>query len=228
MGAAENTSMPAVVREYASWALRGKPLQASRTVRVTQVGEMMLKPGASPRHFEAREEFAIGQVAFAWHARFPMLGPFALRVTDSYDGHEGRLEVRLLGIPVQRRQGPELAQGEAYRYLAEIAWVPHAILANRQLEWRELDGRTVEVTTLVAGERIAVRLSFNENGEIVSTEAERPRLEAGNAVTPWIGHYSDYQDLGGVRVPTRGEVRWDLPEGPFTYWRGRITSLELD
>ena len=23
-----------------------------------------------------------------------------------------------------------------------------------------------------------------------------------------------------------GEVRWDLPEGPFTYWRGTITSLE--
>jgi hypothetical protein len=28
-------------------------------------------------------------------------------------------------------------------------------------------------------------------------------------------------------VPTRGEVRWDLADGPFTYWRGTITSLEL-
>jgi hypothetical protein len=22
-------------------------------------------------------------------------------------------------------------------------------------------------------------------------------------------------------------VRWELPEGPFTYWRGTVTSLEL-
>jgi hypothetical protein len=22
-------------------------------------------------------------------------------------------------------------------------------------------------------------------------------------------------------------VRWELPDGPFTYWRGTLTSLEL-
>lgn len=226
MGSDENNSLPAVVGAYASWALSGDQ-RAFRTARIAQVGEMVLKPGAAPRRFAATEEFAIGRVAFAWHARFPMVGPLALRVSDSYDGHDGRLEVRVLGLPVQRKRGPELAQGEAYRYLAEIAWVPHAIIANRHLEWRELDGRSVEVATLIAGERIAVRLRFSETGEIVRTEAKRPRLEAGNTVTPWIGLYSDYQDFGAVRVPTRGEVRWELPEGPFTYWRGSITSLEL-
>ncbi len=226
MAPAEMTPLPGVIRDYGYWAVQDERRDAG-SVRVAQVGEMVLKPGASPRRFAATEEFAIGRVAFAWHARFPMVGPLALRVTDSYDGHDGRLEVRLLGLPVQRKRGPELARGEAYRYLAEIAWVPHAILANRQLEWREIDGRTVEVGTLVAGDRVAVRLSFNESGEIVRTEAKRPRLESGNAVTPWIGLYSDYQNLGGVRVPTQGEVRWELPEGPFTYWRGRIASLEL-
>lgn len=43
-----------------------------------------------------------------------------LRVTDRYDGHDGMLEVRALGIPLQRRHGPNLAQGEICRYLAEI------------------------------------------------------------------------------------------------------------
>ncbi len=33
--------------------------------------------------------------------------------------------------------------------------------------------------------------------------------------------------VGGLRVPTRAEVRWELPEGPFTYWLGRITSLDV-
>lgn len=156
-----------------------------------------------------------------------MLGPIAMRVTDSYDGNDGRLEVRFVGMPLQRQSGPQLAQGEAYRYLAEIAWVSQAILANPQLAWQEIDERTVELSTSVQGEHIAVRLIFNEAGEITQTLAERPRLEAGSAITRWIGGYTDYERLAGVLVPTRGEVRWELTDGPFTYWRGSITSLEL-
>ena len=189
---------------------------------------MILKPGAKPRPFTATEEFAVDRVAFDWRARFPMLGPISMRVVDSYDGTDGRLEVRLLGIPVQRKSGQELAQGEAFRYLAELAWAPQAILANPELVWREVDEQTVEVATRVQHEQIAVRLLFNEAGEITQTIAERPRLEAGNAITTWIGEFADYQQLEGVRVPTRGEVSWQLPDGPFVYWRGRITSLDLD
>jgi hypothetical protein len=216
--------LPALVRRYAERVVSGVPVSS---VRVGQTGEMTLKANARPRRFTAIEEFAVDRVAFSWRARFPILGPLGLQVTDSYDGHDGILEVRALGLPLQRKHGPELGQGEAYRYLAEIAWVPHAILANPQLEWRELDERSVEVATRVREERVAVRMVFNEAGEIAQTIAQRPRLEAGNAITPWVGVYSDYQDLGGLRVPRRGEVRWELPEGPVTYWRGSITSLEL-
>jgi hypothetical protein len=188
---------------------------------------MVLRPGAVPRRFSAAEELTVGRVSFAWRARFPILGPISMHVIDSYDEEDGRLDVRLLGLPVQRRPGPQVAQGEAYRYLAEIAWVPHAILANPQLMWRDVDERTVEVSTSVRSEQITVRLIFNERGEIVKTVAERPRLEAGDAVTRWIGKYADYGRLGGLLVPTRGEVSWELPDGPFTYWRGTITSLEV-
>jgi hypothetical protein len=221
-------SLPVAVRRYLERALPGGagPVERVRVrVRVRQDGEMTLKPGARPRRFSATEDFAADHVAFAWRARFPLLGPLALRVTDSYRAGEGLLEVRLAGLPVQRRRGAELAEGEAFRYLAEIAWVPHAILANPELEWSDDGERGVEVATRVAGRRIAVRLEFTPDWEIARTYAERPRAEAGNAVTPWIGEYGEYRTLGGVAVPTRAEVRWELPEGPFTYWRGRITSL---
>jgi hypothetical protein len=219
--------LPELVRAYAERSIGGQ-LQPVGTVRIQQVGEMILKPGAKPRAFIATEEFSVDRVAFAWRARFPMLGPVSMRVIDSYDGTDGRLNVRLLGIPVQHKRGPELAQGEAFRYLAEIAWVPQAILANRHLSWREVDEQTVEVGTSVHDEQIAVRLVFNDAGEIAQTIADRPRSEAGDATTTWIGEYTDYQQLDRVRLPTRGEVRWELPDGPFVYWRGRITSLTLD
>ena len=221
------SALPELVRAYVERCLGGE-LRPVSAVRLQQAGEMVLKRGAKPRAFTATEEFAVDRVAFAWRARFPVLGPLSMRVIDSYDGTEGRLEVRLLGFPLQRKGGPELAQGEAFRYLAEIAWVPQAILANRQLTWRVVDEQTVEVATSVQNEQIAVRLVFNEAQDIAQTIADRPRLEAGNATTTWIGEYADYQQFNGTRLPTRGEVRWELADGPFVYWRGTITSLDLD
>jgi hypothetical protein len=217
--------LPDLLSRYAESALRDAVAPVA-TVRVTQIGEMILKPGKRPLKFDAVEEFAVDRVAFAWRATFPLLGPLAMRVVDSYDGRDGLLEVRILGVPLQRKRGPELAQGEAYRYLAEIPWVPQAILSNSQLEWRKLDEHGVEVATRVAGERLALRLIFNEAAEITQTVAARPRLEAGGEVTQWIGEYHDYASFGGIRMPGRGEVRWELPEGPFTYWRGTITAAE--
>ena len=220
------SSLPALVRGYVERVLPSGSL-AGRTVRLEQIGEMVLNPGAKPRGFRASEVFAIDRVAFAWRAHFPIVGPLGLRVVDGYDGRDGLLEVRLLGLPLQRKRGAEIAAGETFRYLAELAWAPPAILANRELAWRELDARTVEVATDAGDKRIAVRVIFNASGEIEQTAAERPRAEAAGALTPWIGVYGDYQQLGGMRVPTSGEVRWDLDEGPFTYWRGKVTALEL-
>lgn len=132
-------------------------------------------------------------------------------------------------VPVMRAHGQEVSEGEAMRYLSELAWVPHAMHANRQLEWHELDALTVEVATSVGPARVAIRLEFDAAGDIVGAFAEaRPRLEGKASVpTPWGGVFGDYEVVGGIRLPTRADVRWELPEGPFAYWSGRVTSLEL-
>jgi hypothetical protein len=148
-----------------------------------------------------------------------------MHVTDSYQPPDGLLEVRVLGLPIRRSRGPELAGGEALRYLAEIPWVPQAIVANRQLRWRSVDDDAVEVSTQVSDQQVALQLIF-DHGEIVRTFAQRPRLEAGGALTRWVGEFGDYRVFSGIRMPARGEVRWELPEGPFTYWRGTVTSVE--
>jgi Family of unknown function (DUF6544) len=153
-----------------------------------------------------------------------------LRVVDGYAAGQGRLEARLLGlVPVMRQSGQTASEGEAMRYLSEIPWVPHAMLANRQLEWRELDAHTVEVATSVGPARVALQLEFDAAGDIVSAFSHaRPRAEGKTTMPrPWGGVFRDYDVVGGVRIPTHAEVRWQLPEGPFTYWRGTITSVEL-
>jgi hypothetical protein len=195
-------------------------------VRFAQAGQMQLKPGRWLR-FEAEQETATGRVEFSWRARFPIAPLVALRVDDWYRTADGVLEVRLFGMPLKRSQGVEVARGEAMRYLAELPWVPQAFVANRELEWREIDAKTVEVATVVAGSRAAVRLHFDDDGDIVASSApDRPRAVGKEAVpTPFAGDFSDYHDFGGIRVPTTAAVRWELSDGPFVYFRGRITSF---
>jgi hypothetical protein len=222
--------LPALVGRYLERALPGGAA-LPRQVQIGQVGEMWQKQGGRPLRFEAVETLAVAEVAFSWRARFPIAPLVWLRVVDQYAAGEGLLEARLWGrVPVMAKRGGQMDSGEALRYLAELPLVPQAILANRQLAWQEVDAQTVEVATRVGAARVAARLLFDANGDIVASGADaRPRVEGKRIVPrPWSGSFGEYAIVGGIRIPTRGEVRWELPNGPFTYWRGTVTSLELD
>ena len=222
-------TLPPLVQRYAERAVP-RPGDARGLVRLAQSGEMWQKPGGRALRFTAVEELAVGEVAFSWRARFRLAPLLSLRVHDWYRAGEGALEGRLLGLPVLRSRGPEVVKGEAMRYLAELPWIPQAMVSNPELEWRELDDATVEVATLVAGSRSAVRLHFDAAGDIVTGSAEaRPRAVGKGVVdTPFSGEFGEYRVLDGIRVPTTAEVGWDLPEGRFVYFRGRLTGLELE
>jgi hypothetical protein len=198
-------------------------------VVLEQEGAMRMQPGGHELRFRARQWLAPDDVAFAWEARFPLAGPLALRVVDRFDRGEGELCLSFLGLPVQRRRGPEVSVGEALRYLAEVPWVPHALGRNRRLELRELDHRRVEVSTLVGGERAVVELASDEAGDIVGSSSRMRRRKVGRewVPTPWGGAFGDYESVGLIRVPTSAEAYWDLGEERFVYFRATLLSLEL-
>jgi hypothetical protein len=198
------------------------------TVRVHQAGEMWKKPGARPMPFQATEDFSVDRVAFSWRARFRIAGPLAMSVVDEFAAGAGQLRVSLLGIPLQRQTGPETNVGEAMRYLAELAWAPQAIAANRELEWRDVEGRAVELDCDLGETKAAVRWEFDAAGDPVRATGVRP-YPVGKRFVPtrWGGDFGEYADFSGTRVPAHGEAWWELPEGRFVYWRGRVTALEL-
>ena len=221
--------LPELVRRYFE---RNVPAdqQVRSAVHFTQVGEMQLKPGRW-LPFRAEQEIAVDRVEFAWRASFRAAPLVSVRVQDWYRAGVGGLDVRLWGVvPVVRASGEQFARGEAMRYLAELAWAPQAMVANPALEWRQVDESTVEVATRVARERVAVLLHFDAAGDIVgaSTEA-RPRMVGKQVVdTPWSGAFGEYREFNGVRLPATAEVSWLLSDGPFTYFRGRVTGWSAD
>jgi hypothetical protein len=160
---------------------------------------MWLKPGGRAMRFVANQSFAVDRVAFSWQARFPILGPLALRVVDDYADGDGKLEVRLIGLPLQQQRGPETTAGEALRYVVELPFVPPAIAHNPELEWRELDERRAEVSTHVGGERLTVELKADADGEIVETSSEMRRRKVGKA---WVATL-------GRQARELSDARWD-------------------
>ena len=217
-----------MLRRYAERALPGDQ-PSPRQIQITQRGKMWQKPDARAMRFTATQYLAVERIAFSWRARFPLLGPLALRVVDEYADGDGKLDVRLIGLPLQRQRGPETTAGEALRYLAELPFVPHAIAHNRDLEWRELDERTVEVAARIGEQRLTVELEFDDEGDIVHSSSQDRRRKVGSEwlPTPWGGRFGDYTTLGGIRLPTSGEAYWDLADGPYVYWRGTILSAHL-
>lgn len=85
------------------------------------------------------------RVTFSWQAQFPIVGPIAIKVIDSYvGGGEGKLEARVLSFP---RSGSRDGRRRSAKRCAirGAAWAPCAMAHNRELEWRELDAPRVEV-----------------------------------------------------------------------------------
>jgi hypothetical protein len=219
--------VPAIIQSFTRRALCEDPLP--NIVWLRQSGEMRANLYDPWRPFTAEQVISIHQPGFAWLARM-QAAPFAsARVLDCYVDGQGLLEARLFGsLLLARAAGPEAGKGELMRYLAELAWAPHAMLHNPQLSWREIDATTVEVSAESPGGPARVRLIF-ENGDITYVEADdRPRM-VGRRIDPtrWQGCCCDYREMNGCRIPTRAVVSWLLEDGPFEYWRGRITAFGM-
>ena len=137
--------VPAIIQSFARRAVCENPVP--NTVWLRQCGEMRAMLGDPWRPFTAEQVISIHEPGFAWLARMQAAPLLSARILDCYVDGEGLLEARLFGsLRLARAAGPQASRGELMRYLAELAWAPHAMLHNPHLSWREIDANTVEVS----------------------------------------------------------------------------------
>lgn len=130
-------------------------------------------------------------------------------------------------IPIARAAHTSaLVRGELMRYLAEIAWVPHAIVHNGALRWRVINPEALVVAAGDGETACEVTLSLNTDGRIAGAYApDRPRNAAPPLLpTPWRGRFSDYRQHEGLWLPFAGEVEWEINGKATPYWLGSIAT----
>ena len=201
--------------------------RAISAIRYTQRGEMCSAPGAKWVPFTAEEEIDTRRSRFCWVARYKGGKLGTISVTDAYEEGHGRLVVKLGGvIPVKKMTGPDLDRGELQRYLSSIVLCPPAVLNHGSLEWTPVGPLTLRVRDREDPTGATVDLDFAEDGRPLGCRADRPRA-VGNATvpTPWFATCGEFRELEGIRFASRLEVSWQLPEGPYAYFRGEIASF---
>jgi len=214
--------LPEAVKRFV--ARSGEGAEGATRILIEQRGTMRLKPAQEWLPFTAEQWMTIRETAFCWHARVKMAPLVTAVVEDAYEDGHGRLDAKLWGaVPLAHGEGPELDRGEVQRYLAELPWNPGALSHNQELHFEDRPDGAVRVWT--EEPTLYIDLLFDAEGDIVRTFCDnRPFQDQGPR--SWEGHFTDYAERGGLRVPTRGEVAWLLPKGSFTYWRGEVTSLK--
>lgn len=182
--------------------------------------------------FSSRQRVQTRRPGFVWAARMPLLPGLAVHVHDAYIAGEGVLHPSLAGLLslAEQRSAGDFARDELMRFLAEAPWYPTALLPSQGVRWEAIDAHSARATLVDGPHTVSLVFVFGADGMVEAVRAQaRGRSLGGRLVpTPWEGRWSDYETRCGMRVPTRGEVAWLLPEGRKPYWRGRLLEMRCE
>lgn len=223
------SGLPEPVARYFSHVLR-KDQRIVRMVDLEQRAVFVTDPAARAwRPLMARQHFTTSRPGFVWDARISLAPLTRVSVRDSYVDGIGGTRASLLGVyPVMNTTpSSELNQGALQRYLAEAVWFPTALLPGHGLRWAAIDSHNALATLTDAETTVSLRFTFDDAGDVTTifTPARYREVHGKYIPTPWTVRCEDYETHGGMRIPVRCTVEWELPDGPLPYWHGRITRI---
>ena len=224
-------SLPAPVARYLRWALPETPLM--RLVRLEQRGRLRTDAQSGRwMPFEAVHLGAPGATGFVWNAHVTVAPLLHVRVRDAYVEGEGSGHVSLLSaFGISAASGtPEMNSGALHRFLAEAVWYPVALLPGPALQWSPIDSGRALATLTDHGTSVSLEFTFAETGEVTGIYAPARWGTFGGVYEqrPWEGHFRNYEQRNGFRVPTEGDVGWYAGGEWHPVWEGAILGFDVE
>jgi Family of unknown function (DUF6920) len=222
--------VPEPVARYFRRVLRdGQPF--IRRAHFTQSGEFRSSATGKWKAFHATEDFSIDKPAFTWKASIRMAPLFVMNVQDNYTDGTSSITAKAWGIPILRAHDDRrLDKAALQRYLAESPWFPTSLLPGQNVTWSEVDKNYALATLRDCGIEVSMYFEFNDNGEIIGafTPGRYQYAKGQYRFEPWGGHFRNYENRNGIRIPIEAEVEWLSPEENFCYYKGRIVEGNYD
>jgi hypothetical protein len=223
-------SLPAPVRRYleVSGAARRVPVRA---VRLRHGGTFRIEPRRPWAAIEGVQYFGAEPPGFVWWGRISLAPGLAVEARDRSIEGEGQMLIRAAGtITLGDVRGPEMDEGALLRLLAELVWLPTALLDARHVRWAPVDDGSARATLRVGGREVEALFRFGPDGLPTGLEARRWKGDAAGRfrLVPRTGTYADYRTVDGLRLPFRCEVSWVEEGRPEPYARWVFERVELD
>lgn len=229
----ELEGLPAPVERYFRTVLKDGQ-RIVRRARIEWRGEFNLgKPGSDNwKPFTATQIFVPSAPGSIWNARVMMAPGIPVLVRDGFVAGRGSMYGAVLGlVPVVEVEGtPLIAVGALLRYLAEIVWLPTALLPSEGVRWTPIDDTRARATLTVGATTGSVEFRFSPDGLVASGYSDERYFDGEDPPVkrPWEGVYARFAERNGVPVPIESHVQWNLPSGAFRYWRGTPVRIDYE
>ncbi|MCK0159551.1 DUF6544 family protein [Allomuricauda sp. F6463D] len=195
-------------------------------VKLKQAGEMRTQPKGKWMPFTAEQYFDVEHPSFVWSTEVTAFSSIKMIGRDKFYDGTGSMLIKLASlIPVvDESDNEQINTGTMLRFLGEICWFPSAAL-NDYITWEAIDATSAKATFTLDDKHVSGIFKFNNNGDMVSFEADRFYGGGKNAtLEKWVINVTDYKVYHGVKIPYKCKVLWKLPDGDFNWLNLEITK----
>ena len=220
---------PPVTRYFKHVLTNGQDIIQS--TRFNQSGELRSNPTEENWSTFTAQQLVMTR-SFIWNAKIKLPLGVHIRVIDSYVDGKGAAYVSFnsaVGLGSES-DITELNSGALHRYLAEGVWSPTALLPRAGVVWTAIDENTALATLADGNNSVSLEFRFNETGEVVSiyTPGRYSKVDDGYELMQWEGHFDDYREIAGMRIPMFGEVGWYVDGELELVWKGKLLKVEYE
>jgi hypothetical protein len=140
--------------------------------------------------------------------------------------------IKILGLfKVVDAKGKEMNQGETVTLFNDMCFMAPASLIDRNIEWKEIDNKTINAKFTNGNLTIRATLFFNEEGELVNF-ISNDRFETADGKIyknyPWITPVTGYTNINGFRLPSGAKLIYKRPEEDFCYGEFHLVNMEYN
>lgn len=149
----------------------------------------------------------------------------------TYKDGQAHMVVKLLSLfPVVNLGGTEMNQAETVTFFNDLCLFAPAALINPEITWESIDNYSATARFTYRDITIAATLYVNEEGQLVNFVSDDRFAHIDGAMKSYLFStpVSQYKRFEGLNLPTYGEAIWQYPDGPFTYGKFQILTIEYN
>ncbi len=156
-----------------------------------------------------------------------------LRIFHRYLDAHATMRVKVMSLlTMVDAKGPVMDRAETVTVFNDLCVFAPGALVDHDIQWQQIDARTVQAQFAHAGHRISAVLSFNDQGELIDFVSD-DRSAASSDGTDftkmrWSTPLSDYRVFGAHRLMARGQGVWHAPKGEYAYLYFDLDAIDYN